>query len=114
MILLAGVILVSGCTQPEHIGPGLPDEEPAKTACIKLCAINLELNLDGFGLDLSDGPCLSEKTTGWNIDDWVCDVAHSPRTAVDNLPENQCKDFREGRAHHFVEVGPDCEFIRAV
>jgi hypothetical protein len=59
------------------------------------------------GADLSDGPCL-----GVAGEDWVCDVAHSPRAPVDNLPENQCADFREGRAHHFVEVTPECGFLR--
>ncbi len=45
---------------------------------------------------------------------WVCDVAHSPREDVDNLPENQCREFGEGKANHFVEVNPNCEFIKAV
>lgn len=45
---------------------------------------------------------------------WVCDVAHQPRTAEDNLPVNQCSSYRAGKAKHFVEVTPECEFIRAV
>ena len=61
-------------------------------------------------------PSLSAHQSGlrntWTFECLVCDVAHSPREAVDDLPENQCADFREGRAHHFVEVTPDCRFIR--
>jgi len=52
------------------------------------------------GLDMSDGPCLSNEI----IPDWVADVAHDPRQDVDNLPENQCPAYREGEAHHFVEL----------
>lgn len=65
------------------------------------------------GIDLSRGPCLSELyPEKWGVPDWVCDVAHAPRQPVDNLPENQCSDFREGRAHHFVEVDENCNVIR--
>ena len=61
-----------------------------------------------------NGPCLSDNNSEWNIADWVCDVAHSPRQDVDNLPENQCQAFRNSQAHHFVEVDSSCNFIRAV
>jgi hypothetical protein len=60
------------------------------------------------GEDLSMSPCL-----GVVAPDWVGDVAHNPRSEIDNLPENQCSDFREGKAHHFVEVDPNCNFIKA-
>lgn len=65
------------------------------------------------GIDLTNGPCLSEMyPEKWDIPDWVCDVAHAPRQPVDNLPENQCSEFREGKAHHFVEVDENCKVIR--
>lgn len=104
-ILAAFVILVAGCVQQETQGTA----DTAKTRCISLCEQKL-----GEGLDLSNGPCLSNGNPDWDISDWVCDVAHSPRQAVDNLAENQCKDFREGRARHFVEVDPSCKFIKAI
>ena len=59
------------------------------------------------GVDMSIGPCL-----GVIDNDWVCDVAHSPRTPVDDLPANQCQAYINGAAHHFVEVTPDCQLIR--
>ena len=62
----------------------------------------------------ANGPCLSDNNPDWNITDWVCDVAHSPRQPVDDLSENQCQAFRNGQAHHFVEVDPSCNFIRAI
>jgi len=61
------------------------------------------------GLDMSNGPCLSNEI----IPDWVVDVAHNPREAIDNQPENQCSAFREGKAHHFVELDPMGNLIRA-
>lgn len=100
-ILLAGVLLVSGCIQQE-------DTQNIIGKCTDLCQEKFNRQVD-----ISDGPCLSDNPN-WTIDDWVCDVAHSPRTAEDNLPENQCKEFREEKASHFVEVDPNCEFIRAV
>ncbi len=57
-------------------------------------------------IDLSTGPCL-----GIIADDWVLDIAHLPREDVDNLPENQCADYREGKVHHFVEMTPKGEVI---
>ncbi len=59
--------------------------------------------------DLSSGPCLSNKV----IPDWVADIAHNPRQSIDDLPENQCSAYRDGTAHHFVEIDPDGNLIRA-
>ncbi|MEZ0345475.1 MAG: hypothetical protein ABWK01_02885 [Infirmifilum sp.] len=73
--------------------------------CIKECKKAL-----ASGMDLSKGPCLLNPIK--EMPDWVCDVAHSPREPIDNLPENQCSSFREGKATHFVEVSPTCELIR--
>ena len=62
------------------------------------------------GMDFSNGPCLSEEI----VPDWCVDVAHNPRQPVDNRPENQCRSYREGRVHHFVELDPEGNVIRAV
>jgi len=61
------------------------------------------------GTDLSNGPCISNNL----MPDWVADVAHDPRQEVDNFPENQCAAYREGNAHHFVELDPSGSLIRA-
>ena len=63
------------------------------------------------GVDLGRGPCIAERLDG--LDDWVVDVAHEPRTAVDDQPANQCARFRSGAASHFVELDPRGELIRA-
>jgi hypothetical protein len=61
--------------------------------------------------DLSSGPCLSESIPG--LSDWAVDVAHDPRQDVDDQPDNQCQSFRDGETHHFVELTPDGQLIRA-
>ncbi|MBU1031606.1 hypothetical protein KKE03_01635 [Patescibacteria group bacterium] len=61
------------------------------------------------GEDLSLGPCLSNAL----LPNWVLDIAHNPRQTIDDLPQNQCPAFREGRAAHFVELDPEGNLIRA-
>lgn len=59
--------------------------------------------------DLETGPCLSNAL----MPDWVVDIAHNPRLPADDLPENQCPAFLEGRARHFVELDIEGNLIRA-
>ncbi|GEM_PF-590072 len=70
-------------------------------------ALNLYAQKKSAGADFSNGPCL-----GLAAPDWVADIAHNPRQKSDDLPENQCKDFLDGNAHHFVELDPDGKLIR--
>jgi hypothetical protein len=67
--------------------------------------------LQATGRDLSAGPCISESLLG--LADWVADIAHDPRQSVDDQPANQCQRYRSGEAHHFVELAPDGQLIRA-
>lgn len=62
-----------------------------------------------LGVDFSSGPCLTNAL----MPGWVADIAHNPRLAIDDLPENQCQAYKEGRASHFVELDPDGNLIRA-
>lgn len=62
-----------------------------------------------MGEDFSNGPCLSNAL----MPRWVVDIVHSPRSPVDDLPENQCPAYREGRAEHFVELDLAGNLIRA-
>lgn len=63
------------------------------------------------GEDLGPGPCIAEALP--ELADWVADVAHDPRTEMDDDPGHQCRRYREGEASHFVELTPDGELIRA-
>jgi hypothetical protein len=63
------------------------------------------------GQDLSDGPCIADQLT--TAPDWSVDIAHDPRTKIDDQSANQCQAFRSGKTHHFVELTPDGTLIRA-
>jgi hypothetical protein len=63
------------------------------------------------GVDLRRGPCIAERLPG--LEDWVADIAHDPRQPLDDDPGNQCQRFRSGQAHHFVELTPEGQLIRA-
>ena len=65
-------------------------------------------NRKATGMDFSSGPCLTNDL----LPDWVVDIAHNPRQPLDNLAENQCQAFIEGRAKHFVELDLEGEVIR--
>jgi hypothetical protein len=101
------IVLISGCSLFQD--SSAKDVPSIQTACVNLCNAALQ-----SGQYLGNGPCLSDKTATWNpswsINDWACDVAHSPRQAIDNLPENQC----HGSYHHFVEVNATCSLIRTI
>lgn len=71
-------------------------------------ALNLYLEKKREGTDMANGPCL-----GKIADDWVLDIAHNPRQPIDNKHQNQCQDFIEGKAHHFIELDPDGKLIRS-
>lgn len=76
-------------------------------------AVNQAKYLYGFkkatGEDLSSGPCLSNAL----MPDWVADIAHNPRQSIDDLAQNQCPAYLEGRARHFVELDLNGNLIRA-
>jgi hypothetical protein len=95
-ILLLAVFL-SGCVGQDD------SNEKAKADCMQKCNDVLSA-----GQDISNGPCLDNKI----IEGWVCDVAHSPRQAVDDDPTNQCQEFGK-TAFNFIEVDTSCNFIRA-
>ncbi len=61
------------------------------------------------GEDFSNGPCLSNAL----MPGWVVDIVHKPRIPIDDLPENQCPAFIEGKAQHFVELDLNGNLVRA-
>lgn len=69
-------------------------------------ALNLYIQKKQEGVDMTSGPCL-----GKVAQDWVLDIAHKPRLAVDDKPQNQCPDFINGNVKHFIELDPDGKLI---
>ena len=96
--LAAALALASACGG----GPGDEERDRAVAAAEKAYVA-----AKGRGVSFEDGPCL-----GVIIDGWVADVAHDPRQAVDDRPENQCEAYRSGEADHFVELDPAGNVIR--
>lgn len=60
------------------------------------------------GDDLRSGPCLSNDL----MPGWVADLVHNPRSRTDDLPQNQCRAYLEGKASHFVELDLDGNVVR--
>ncbi len=100
----------SGGGEPKQVTPpagGISAVNMLSTisGCTSACEEHLQA-----GEDLSNGPCLLDPMP--SNSQIVCDVAHSPRIAVDDLEQNQCKSFLEGKATKFIEVTPECKLIR--
>ena len=107
-ILILSLILINACSKSEVSNSSNNQQIPeinVEQKCINLCLEELNKNTN-----LDNGPCLSQEIE----EDWVCDVAHSPRQSIDNIQENQCSSYREDLTHHFVEVTPECGFIRKI
>lgn len=121
-LLFISAIILAGCGKKtantadnlidEAIGANLieknikANKDLAKAQCIEICR-----QAQRDFMVLSMGPCLGNPIP--NMAEWVCDVAHNPRQDVDNKIENQCSSFAQGSAKHFVEVDPDCNFIKS-
>ena len=45
-------------------------------------------------------------------DDFVVDVVHVPRNSDDNLSENQCANFLNGKVKHFIELDKEGNIVR--
>jgi len=45
---------------------------------------------------------------------YAVDIVHVPRSPIDNLPENQCKEYREGKVRHFIELDKEGNIVRIV
>jgi len=82
--------------------PEFVSVEEVITRCINECKSRKDNE------DFGNGPCLSNEIAP----EWVCDIAHAPREEIDNKPENQCSFYREGKAHHFVELDINCSIIK--
>lgn len=90
----AGVLIIQRDSTYKYKQGGSTEADTAVSTALKL------FKEQAKELDLESGPCLTNDL----IPNWVADIVHKPRQTVDDLPENQCQAFIEGRAKHFVEL----------
>ncbi len=105
--LLIVVAIIGWWTVKSLTGGNSSDGAPLQTEAVAKTKA-LYLQQKSAGVDFSDGPCLSNDL----LPGWVADIAHDPRQSADDLPENQCDAYREGKAQHFVELDTDGSLIR--
>ena len=87
-----------------------------KTAKLSKTEINTAINQASYfykqkqqrGESLDDGPCISNAL----MPGWVADLVHNPRSAIDDLPQNQCSTYLNGQVVHIVELDLDGNFVR--
>ena len=99
---LVALLLLAGCGG----GPGQDERDRAVTEAKQAYG-----EAQAAGINLGRGPCIAEQLP--DLPNWVADIAHDPRLGIDDDPANQCRRFRDGEAHHFVELTPEGEVIRA-
>lgn len=105
IILTALFVFLSGCVQISSDNSSASSDQSLIDSCIQACETS-----KAAGNNLENGPCLLNPMPQDKL--WVCDVAHDPRSEMDNLPENQCSAFGKNGTNHFIEVSPECKFIR--
>lgn len=71
-------------------------------------ALQLYKDKKSTGYDFSTSKCFTNDL----MKNWAVDLVHVPRNSSDNLPENQCHSFLEGRAKHLIEIDKDGNLIR--
>jgi len=91
----------------KHGAPTSTPKEVSQQQKLMIAAEKLYQQAKNANQDLSHGPCLGNADA-----DTVVDIAHNPRESIDNLSENQCQDYLEGKAHHFIELDPNGQIIR--
>ncbi len=82
----------------------LPDEVKKQQYTISL-AQQMYNSKKELGMNFSN-QCLG------SVDDYAIDIVHTPRTSEDNLPENQCEDFRLGKVSHFIELDKNGNIVK--
>ena len=124
--ILLSTVVISGCTLKQTAKEAVNTAQQTADVATGVSAIELKKKADRslsiskalqefkarkfiIEDDLARGPCLSENL----LPDWVADIAHNPRQRVDDESANQCQNFRNGTAKHFVELDLEGNLIRA-
>jgi len=115
--LLVVLLILAGCQAKKNINStvdavtgigAIRQVQPAVQNLAIAQAKEVYQQKKALGDDFTDGPCLTERL----MDDWVVDIVHNPRLESDDLPNNQCQNFLNGTAHHFVELDIEGNLVR--
>ncbi len=91
----------------KHGNPSLILDYVIEQKNIINCSKELYDNFKESGTEINS-QCLG------NCEDYAVDIVNVPRTKQDNLIENQCADYREGKVSHFIELDKNGEIVRIV
>lgn len=108
-IAVTGTILILRRDSKENPPPADTMQEATSSGTVIEYGQELIVDLNATGADLSTGPCIDD---GETFPDWVIDIVHDPREPIDDLPENQCGAFRDGRVDKFIEFTTSGKAIR--
>lgn len=89
----------------QHGKPGFFPDYVAEQQQAIICAIGLYEQAKSEGMQFSS-QCLG------TCNNYTVDIVHVPRTSEDNLAENQCSYFREGKVSKFIELDKNGEIVR--
>jgi|GEM_PF-2755755 len=104
--------LLSGCSPLLDFNEGISQEFVVSFDNEEIVKNEAKALLEQRRGDFTDyewaqGPCL-----GMINDEWVVDISHNPRIPEDDREENQCQQFYNGTATHFIEIAPDGQILR--
>ncbi|MFH0951737.1 MAG: hypothetical protein V1838_00945 [Patescibacteria group bacterium] len=96
----------------QWISEGNPSKTPLKVIDQQMKVLAARALYDdavAARVNLGIGPCLG--TIG---NDWVVDIVHLPRSAIDDEPANQCSEYISGLATNFIELDTSGHLVRIV
>jgi hypothetical protein len=96
--------------QGVYVEHGAPAQTPPEVSSQKQI-INKAQEL--YQTKKAEGLEFSSQCLG-TVENYAVDIVHVPRSAEDNLVENQCEDFRSGKVSHFIELDKDGNVVRIV
>ena len=70
-----------------------------------ICAFQLYQQKKAEGIQFNS-QCLG------SCNSYAVDIAHIPRIEEDDKAENQCKEYREGKVRHFIELDKEGNIVR--
>ncbi len=94
-----------------YVKHGMPAETPDYVIDQQIAVLQA---LELYNRKKAEGMVFSSQCLGTVGEEvkYVVDIVHVPRTEEDNRAENQCEDYRTGKASHFIELDKDGNFFR--